>query len=142
MWWQSYLPKYLNNVLLDRFEVKRFLSSALEQDQCIIGVLAKLHAENILWCNRALVNMFVGVLQIELMAAQYDARTAAEALTSAQEQVSDLSWHLEDSHSRLAELEASCSEASNAREAAEQRAAELEDQVPLFPILAASLHAG
>ena len=78
----------------------------------------------------------MGVVQIELMAAQYDARTAAEALTSAQEQVSDLTWHLEDSHGRLAELEASCAEATNAREAAEQRAAELEDQVSLFPILA------
>ncbi|BDA44583.1 hypothetical protein COCOBI_06-0590 [Coccomyxa sp. Obi] len=68
-------------------------------------------------------------VQIELMAAQYDARTAAEALTSAQEQVSDLTWHLEDSHGRLAELEASCSEATIAREAVEQRVAELEDQV-------------
>lgn len=82
----------------------------------------------------------MGVLQIELMAAQYDARTAAEALTSAQEQVSDLTWHLEDSHGRLAELEASCSEAVIAQEAAEQRAAELEDHVALFTILAASTH--
>ncbi len=71
--------------------------------------------------------------QIELMAAQYDARTAAEALTSAQERVSDLTWHLDDSHSRIAELEASCSEAAAAREAAEQRASDLEDQV--FPFI-------
>lgn len=67
------------------------------------------------------------------MAAQYDARTAAEALTSAQERVSDLTWHLDDSHSRIAELEASCSEAAAAREAAEQRASDLEDQV--FPFI-------
>lgn len=69
------------------------------------------------------------LVQIELMAAQYDARTAAEALTSAQERVSDLTWHLDDSHGRIAQLEASCTEATAAREAAEHRAAELEEQV-------------
>ncbi|KAK9908371.1 hypothetical protein WJX75_006826 [Coccomyxa subellipsoidea] len=79
--------------------------------------------------------------QIELMAAQYDARTAAEALTSAQERVSDLTWHLDDSHGRIAQLEASCTEATAAREAAEHRSAELEEQAARAQARAQSLAA-
>lgn len=75
------------------------------------------------------VRLCIAAAQIELMAAQFDARTAAEALAAAQEQVGDLTWHLEESHGRIAEREAHCKAAAAAQEAAEQRAADLEDQV-------------
>ena len=74
--------------------------------------------------------------QTELMAAQYDAHLASEALRSSQEHLSDLGFDLEDGENRLAELRAHCGHleeqvaASDAvRAEAEARCAELAEQV-------------
>lgn len=75
-------------------------------------------------------------VQTELMAAQYDAHLASEALRSSQERISDLSFHMEDGENRLAEAEAAAAHeqaqaaaADNARAEAEARAASLAHQV-------------
>ena len=79
--------------------------------------------------------------QTELMAAQYDAHLASEALRTSQERVSDLGFHMEDGEDRLAEMKAQLAHieeqaaaADAMRAEAEARAADLAQQVLLLQL--------
>lgn len=63
---------------------------------------------------------------MELMSAQFDAEQAAEALAAANERVTDLTRHLDDSHDHILSLESRLAEADAA---SERRVTQMEDQV-------------